>query len=56
MHVVHGEGLKAQEGLALWKVLAVGVLIGVVIARIFDSRPVRVVRFAEVPHPGPGAP
>lgn len=52
MHVVPGEGLQTEGGIAYWKLLAVGILLGMVIARVLDTRPVRVVRFAEVPHPG----
>ena len=52
MQIVHGEGLRPEGAATFWKVLLAGVAIGVLVARIFDTRPVRVVRFVDVPNPG----
>jgi hypothetical protein len=48
MRLVQGDGLESPEGVQPWKVFVIGLLAGVLVARMLDPR-VRVVRFAEIP-------
>ena len=49
MQVVPDAGLSAgPDGPAVWKVLAIGIFLGLVIARFLEPERVRVVRFRVV--------